>query len=1046
MSRLKLLLPGLLCGVAAIATAQVLTPLGRFNSGAGSTGAEIPALDTATQRLFVINGKYNRVDVASTTDLTKLSLTDSVRLASYGGFPNSVAVHNGLVAVAIEDSIKQNSGKVVFLQGNPLQVVKSVTVGALPDMLTFSKDGSRVFVANEGEPNDAYTNNPEGSVSIIDLGAGVTNATVRNVSFAAYNDSTAALLSRGVILDSPAKLGLSIAEPTVAQNIEPEYIAVSEDGSKIWVTLQENNALAIIDVASGTISNIVALGTKDHRLPENALDANKDDAKAALANWNLRGLYMPDAIHAFAAGGKNYVITANEGDAREYKTANVLTETTVDALIKAGKLGPNALDSAAKVTLKSLKVHAIAGQDANGKVDTLHTFGARSFTIWDDKGVKVWDSGDLLERITSQAYPTQFNSQGDFTKTQIDNRSNAKGPEPEGVAIGKIGNQTLAFIGLERMGGIMAFDVSQPQNPIFLQYLNTGNVKHFGAPADISPEGLQFVPASAKTGNKNLLIASYEVSGTTVVFEVKAPANGSMKVELSPTLKTIGNNLKLYTADTVPTLSTTLIREGGFSDLVKEPGSTDIYWTINDRGVNVAHEPTGKNFKVFYSPEYNQKLIRFRALGNDSLEILKIDSIKASNGRFTTGLPNPMFPTSEVALRGRQDGVIDTTSANVIATDSAGFDFEGLTIDANGHFWFSDEYGPFIGRINKTSLQIDSLFYPGKGLSQAMATRRANRGMEGLTVTANGKLMGVMQSPMENAVGEVGRNVRQAPLIRMVHLDPATGTSKEYAYIPDLKGGTRKAGDVKMGAITALNDSTFIVVEHGEDAAKKYWTDLYRVTITGATDIAGPGVNGKLWTGSNWTAEQYALKDFKGFSAAVVPVRKELLVTDINAKYLWAPDKTEGLALINDTTFALVNDNDYGMQEYSVNGVTDGIPHLKPLATRQTQFITINPNKDLRRWVMVDSIPAGNVITANQAPKTIDQFSVQWLSKGELLVQSSKQGDLEVGVFDGAGRWVSQWNQPVIQGAARLQMPQVQGAFFVMVRQGDQTLRLRIQQ
>lgn len=113
-----------------------------------------------------------------------------------------------------------------------------VEVGYLPDMLIFTPDGRRILVANEGERVGIA--DPEGSVSIIDVGRGIEKANVKTVSFRSYNDRRAELLAEGVRIFPDAA--------TVAQDFEPEYISVSADGKTAWVTLQENNSIAILQI------------------------------------------------------------------------------------------------------------------------------------------------------------------------------------------------------------------------------------------------------------------------------------------------------------------------------------------------------------------------------------------------------------------------------------------------------------------------------------------------------------------------------------------------------------------------------------------------------------------------------------------------------------------------------------------------------------------------------------------------------------------------------------------------------------------------------
>ncbi len=436
-------------------------------------GAEIVAYDKMSQKVFVTNSENNTIDVLNSVTGSALS---SINLASYWGAPNSVAAYNGMVAVAFEDNTKTNPGRVMFFDADSGDFKQQVTVGALPDMLTFTADGSKVVVANEGEANNGI--DPEGSVSIIDLSKGVMSASVETADFSSFNANRAALKASGVrIFDSAA---------SVAQDLEPEYVAIS--GGKAYVTLQENNALAIVDLATSTVTDVVALGTKDHSLAGNGLDASDKKDEGNIQNYKLQGMYQPDAISAYEVGGKTFVITANEGDSRDE-----------DVRMKDANLDP----SVALVEDGRIEISAIDGDtDGDGDIDVPHSYGGRSFSIWDAEGGLVFDSGDALEQLTI-----------DFG-TFVENRSDNKGPEPEGVVIGEFNDMILAFIGLERAGGIAVYNVTDPNAPALMDYIVSE--------LDISPEGLEFVSAADSADGKAFLLIASEVSGTTVRYDVTA--------------------------------------------------------------------------------------------------------------------------------------------------------------------------------------------------------------------------------------------------------------------------------------------------------------------------------------------------------------------------------------------------------------------------------------------------------------------------------------------------------------------------------------------
>jgi hypothetical protein len=313
---------------------------------------------------------------------------------------------------------------------------------------------------------------------------------------------------------------------TVAQDLEPEYITVADNGRTAWVTLQEANAIGVLDLDSGEFTAIHGLGFKDHRLAANALDPSDRDGPSngkavRIASWPVYGMYLPDAIAHYRTGGKTYLVTANEGDSRAYTGFN--EEARVSALALDPTAFPNGAALKGNAQLGRLTVTRANGDtDGDGDFDALYAFGARSFSIRDEHGALVWDSGDALEQLT--AIPVQFNSDN-AENDSWDTRSDNKGPEPEGIAVGQVQGRWYAFVGLERIGGVVVYDVTDPAAPSFVQYVNTRN--YAGDPAadtagDLGPEGLAFVPASASPTARPLLVVTNEISGSTRLFDVAA--------------------------------------------------------------------------------------------------------------------------------------------------------------------------------------------------------------------------------------------------------------------------------------------------------------------------------------------------------------------------------------------------------------------------------------------------------------------------------------------------------------------------------------------
>lgn len=480
-----------------------LKVIGRYSSGViNQSAAEIVAHDPGTQRLFVVNAQKAAVDVLNISDPTNPTLTSTLNVNTIGAAANSVAVANGVVAVAVEKADKVNPGAVAFFDTNG-NFLNSIAVGALPDMVTFTPDGKKVLVANEGEPGST---DPEGSISIINISGGVASATVQTAAFTTFNGQEANLRNQGVRI---------FPNKTVAQDMEPEYIAVSPDGSTAFVTLQENNAIAKVNIASATVERIIPLGLKDHSLSRNRLDASDRDSAMNnginLKNWPVFGMYMPDSIASFEANGQTYYVTANEGDDRGEDKR--IKDLTLDPTAF-----PNAADLQKDEQLGRLGVSTVDGDtDGDGDTDRLFAYGARSFSIWNQSGTLVYDSGDDFGRITSEQVPTLFNSESGLDKgnivTNFDTRSDNKGVEPEALTTGVIDGKTYAFIGLERIGGIMVYDISNPTAPSFVQYIKPNGI-------DIAPEGLKFIPAANSPNGRALLVAGNEFSGTTSIYEI----------------------------------------------------------------------------------------------------------------------------------------------------------------------------------------------------------------------------------------------------------------------------------------------------------------------------------------------------------------------------------------------------------------------------------------------------------------------------------------------------------------------------------------------
>jgi predicted extracellular nuclease/2',3'-cyclic-nucleotide 2'-phosphodiesterase (5'-nucleotidase family) len=508
-----------------------VTRIGGYVSGDGEGGAESIAFDATTDRAYVTNAKLDRIDILDLSDPrtpAKLGFIDlPATLAGFDyGNVNSVAVRSGLVAVAVQNADGGKNGVVALYDGAGT-LIKSIEVGVLPDQLTFSPDGKLLLVANEGErfldlSGTATLDDAPGTITVISVPANAAEAAVRNtIGFSALDAFEAQLDALGIkTLDAtslPFTSGaitgtLAVPDATVSQDIEPEYIAVSPDGTKAYVTLQEVNAVAVIDLTNAGADkpvSILPLGFVDFSLPGNEADFSDRDgagnaASISVGNAPIKGLLQPDAIASFEVGGSTYFITANEGDSR---------------IVSSATLGDPALNEARASAVQS----GASADYARVNVDTvwstatdLYSFGGRGFSVFrqnaDGSIVKVDETGGDFEQIIASLpnAGTVFNGEngGGF-----DSRSDNKGAEPEGVAVGEVNGIPYAFVALERIGGVMVWDLSDPADAKFVRYMPP-------TAQDYGPEVIKFVAAAESPTGRAMVLSANEISGSVTVYEV----------------------------------------------------------------------------------------------------------------------------------------------------------------------------------------------------------------------------------------------------------------------------------------------------------------------------------------------------------------------------------------------------------------------------------------------------------------------------------------------------------------------------------------------
>ena len=471
-------------------SAMEINQISSFQIGKGEGYAEMIRYHSQSKSLLVTaseTGTIERISISDPFNLKKLAPFDLS-----GGNITAVAVHKNLIAASIKEKIVDAPGNVQIFNNNGKKLAEYKT-GALPDNIAFSPDGRYLLTANEGEPSDDYKIDPEGSFTLIDLTNGTQNATVKQI----------------MLNNVKLPAGARIVKPgsSFEEDAEPEYIAFSPDGKKAYATLQENNAIATIDIASAKVVSVSGLGFKN--VSRISHDVSNKDGGINMKRWPVLMMYQPDAIVAYETKGSTYLVTANEGDAKDYDGFS--EETRVGKLKLDKTMFPNANELQKKENLGRLKTTKTLGDtDGDGDHDIIYAYGGRSFSIWKDDGTLVFDSGNAFENIISKRSPEMFNANG---PSKIDDRSDDKGPEPEALAIGEIDGRIYAFIGMERNNAIFAYDITLPSDPHMVSYIMP-NENHN------SPEGLEFISANESPTGKPLLAVAYEMTGTIGLYEI----------------------------------------------------------------------------------------------------------------------------------------------------------------------------------------------------------------------------------------------------------------------------------------------------------------------------------------------------------------------------------------------------------------------------------------------------------------------------------------------------------------------------------------------
>jgi DNA-binding beta-propeller fold protein YncE len=514
----KILLSASLLLCAGFCFAKNAVPAGPFQWGhtlaplttIKMSTAEISAYMPAKKKLFVV-GDANIVEVV---DLSNPGVAKKVSETSILGNASSVTVHGDLVAVSMLEIEEWRDGQVqVMRYTDSLEVLGVYKVCSQPDMIKFTPDGKNLLVACEGSPSKDFAVDPEGGIAFLSVPkADAESWKNAELTVAGFDKlDTNALKKAGV--RSPGNQGF-------LRSLEPEYITVSDDSKLAWVSLQENNALAIIDVPAKKIKKVFPLGFVDHSRNGFALDA-VSDGKIDIKNYYpLRGLRQPDGIASFMAGDRHFVLTANEGAPMNDYSAWT-DAVKLPTLVELGVLDEGVFTEAMTTQLKDLTVSSLERcnegkyRTNNGKCPYAYTFGSRSISVVDgETGKVIWDSGEMFERVLAKIAPEYFNWNSKKGKAKMDKRSGDKGCEPENVTVGEVGNRRYAFVGLERASGIAVFDITEPLAPKMVDY--------YLDPLDRGPEGVLFIPADmSPMAGQALLVVGYEYIKTLTIYTIK---------------------------------------------------------------------------------------------------------------------------------------------------------------------------------------------------------------------------------------------------------------------------------------------------------------------------------------------------------------------------------------------------------------------------------------------------------------------------------------------------------------------------------------------
>ena len=532
-----LITAGQLPALANEATVKV-SEIASISSGDGEGSSEIATFHAASKRIFATNGVKNTIDIFDISDVANPKKVGTVALAPYGNDVTSVAAGKDVVVAVVNVSDKfsatgvptTTNGKLVVFDTNGKVLSSPDVLGVLPDSVTFAPNGTTALVAIEAQPvcakDDPATaakedtdyskaSDPVGGVTVVDL----SNPAAPVLRFAGFDQFTVSeMRAKGIAVSSVVN--------NVSKDFEPEFVT-AVDNNYAYVTIQEANAIGKLNIEDATFESITrAFESKVSRVARDTSD--RDTGAGPRTYANVVGASQPDAIAGFKVGSGQYFVTANEGDAREYTCLN--DDLRASALKVDTRRFPDWKTLSGSAALGRAKVNPTIGdKDGDGDIDTIHLRGSNSMTMYRN-GIVIWDSATLLDQIQTVAFGVaNINGSHSLSSDKStmnyvgQDRSDDKGTEPEGVAVGMVGDRRIAILGLERMSALAIFDITVPANPVFQEWLQmlptkatpAKDVKYF------SPEGIVFVPANKSPSGKALIITSYELSGSLSIHQIE---------------------------------------------------------------------------------------------------------------------------------------------------------------------------------------------------------------------------------------------------------------------------------------------------------------------------------------------------------------------------------------------------------------------------------------------------------------------------------------------------------------------------------------------